>query len=130
LVGDLVAGHGSTWIGVPEGDIADYLQSIDTLRALKLKQLGPGHGALIHEPYNKLNEARQHRLERLEQVVAALSSGNLNLSELRKAIYPEVPAELERFSEYSLLALLKKLMHDMRVLHLGKDESGPYALRR
>lgn len=129
LVGDMAAGHGSTWIGLPEGDIDDYLTSIDALRVLKVSILGPGHGKLITDPYNKLNEVRQHRLERLEQVYRALEPRELSLSELREAVYPGVHEDLKNLAEYSLLALLKKLMNDMRVLHLGKDEQGPYAVR-
>ena len=130
LVGDIAAGHSSTWIGVPEGDIDDYLESIDTLRGLKVTALGPGHGQVITDPYNKLNEVRQHRLERLEQVYRALEPNALSLSELRDAVYPGVHEGLKRMAEYSLLALLKKLMNDMRVLHLGEDEAGPYAVRK
>ena len=130
LVGDVLAGKGSTWVGVPEGDVADYLDSVDTLRGLKLTTLGPGHGEMLGDPYTKLNEARRHRLERLEQVYQALESKPLTLSELREAVYPGVHEELAKFTEYSLLALLKKLMEDMRVLHLGDSEMGPYAVRR
>ncbi len=130
LVGDVLAGKGSTWVGVPEGDVGDYLRTIDTLRNLKLTALGPGHGEMIGDPYTKLNEVRQHRLERLEQVYRALESGPLTLPKLREAVYPGVSGELAKFTDYSLLALLKKLMEDMRVLHLGEDETGPYALRR
>lgn len=130
LVGDVLAGKGSTWVGVPEGDVADYLKTLDTLRGLKLTALGPGHGAMISDPYTKLNEVRRHRLERLEQVYKALAPGSLTLSELREAVYPGVSGELAKFTDYSLLALLKKLMEDMRVLHLGDDEAGPYAVRR
>jgi glyoxylase-like metal-dependent hydrolase (beta-lactamase superfamily II) len=128
FVGDIVAGHGSTWVGHPEGDIQDYLASIERLRALKLVTLAPGHGAAIHEPYNRLNEARQHRLERLEQVISQLSTPK-TLAELREHIYPELPERMVWFAERSLLALLKKLMADRRVVHLGGDEAGPYGLR-
>lgn len=130
LVGDIAAGHGSTWIGVPEGDIDDYFESIDSLRQLKVTALGPGHGQMIADPYGKLNEVRQHRLDRLEQVYLALEPKELNLSELCDAVYPGVHEGLKNLAEYSLLALLKKLMNDMRVLHLGEDEQGPYAVRR
>lgn len=129
FVGDIVAGHGSTWVGHPEGDIQEYLESIERLRALKLVTLAPGHGESIHEPYNRLNEARQHRLERLEQVVTQLSEPK-TLAELRERIYPELPERMVWFAERSLLALLKKLMADMRVVHLGDDETGPYSTRR
>lgn len=130
FVGDMVAGQGSTWIGLPEGSIADYIKSIDTLRSLKLKQLAPGHGEVIKEPYNKLNEVRQHRIDRLEQVRTALDEGQLKLPDIRKKVYPDLHPNLTELADRSLLALIKKLMNDMQVLHLGTDESGPYALRK
>lgn len=130
FAGDMIAGHGSTWIGVPEGNMNDYLASIDRLRALNLTQLAPGHGDVITEPYNHLNQARQHRLDRLEQIIAALTEQQHTLESLRDVVYPGVHAQLIPYAERSLLALLEKLMHDMRVLHLGSDTQGPYALRR
>lgn len=128
LAGDLVAGKGSTWIGKPEGNISDYLESIEKLRQLKLKQLAPGHGEVIKEPYNKLNEMRSHRLARLEQITTALQEKPLSLSQLRQAIYPDVPVAMAKMADSSLLALIEKLMSDFKVMHLGSNEDGPYAL--
>ena len=130
LVGDLLAQQGSTWVGLPEGDVSGYLSSLDRLDNLRLKVIGPGHGELIHKPKRRIDELRRHRLERLEQTYRALEAKPLRLGELREAVYPGVTDELARFSEYSLLALLKKLMNDLRVVHLGEDEQGPYATRR
>ncbi len=130
LAGDLVAGQGSSWVGHPEGDVDDYLKSLERLRSLNLLMVAPGHGEVSRDPYGKLNEARQHRLDRLEQVYRALAEEPLTLSELRERVYPQVPESLVGMSEMSLLALLKKLMNEMRVLHLGNDEPGPYAQRR
>lgn len=130
LAGDLVAGQGSTWVGHPEGDVEAYLKSLERLRGLEPLVLAPGHGEASREPGAKLQEARQHRLARLEQVYQALADGPKRLAELRERVYPEVPGELARLTESSLLALLKKLMNDLRVLHLGEDEAGPYAQRR
>lgn len=128
LAGDLVAGKGSTWIGKPEGNIKDYLKSIDKLRKLKIKVLAPGHGEAIQDPYNKLNEMRSHRLARLEQVRKALTEKPLSLGQLRQLVYPEVPETLTIMADSSLLALLENLMADFQVMHLGSDEAGPYAL--
>ena len=128
LAGDLVAGKGSSWIGKPEGKLSDYLESIEKLRQLKLKQLAPGHGEVIKEPYNKLNEVRTHRLARLEQIMEAVKEKPLKLNDLRQVVYPEVPEAMTRMAERSLLALLEKLLADFRIMHLGRDEEGPYAL--
>ena len=130
LAGDLVAGQGSTWVGLPEGDVGEYLTSLDKLRALKLKLLAPAHGEPTAEPYNKLNQARGHRLERLEQVLDALGNDTLSTDDLLKRIYPDIPAELTALAKGSLLALLQHHMQTLKVLHLGEDEKGPYARRR
>ena len=54
----------------------------------------------------------------------------LSLSELRTLIYPQVPERMSKLVEGSVLAHLKKLMAEMRVVHLGADEAGPYAAWR
>lgn len=128
LVGDLVAGKGSTWIGKPEGNINDYFNSIERLRNLKLTQLAPGHGDTLKDPYNKLNNMRQHRLARLEQITTALKPKALSLTELRKAVYPDVPDAMSGMADSSLLALIEHLMTNMQVMHAGQDEQGPYIL--
>ncbi|HEX7022247.1 MAG TPA: MBL fold metallo-hydrolase [Trueperaceae bacterium] len=132
LVGDLLAGRGSTWVGLPEGNVGQYLASLDRLAALALERIGPGHGPLIEKPYERLRDAKAHRLQRETQVLEALTPQALSLSELRAAVYPDLALEGGRaeFAERSLLAHLKKLMNEMKVLHLGTDEAGPYRTRR
>lgn len=131
LIGDMAAGNGSTWIGKPEGNMTDYLESIERLRTLKVTQLAAAHGELLLDPYTKLNEVRQHRLARLEQILTALAveaNKTMSLAEIRKAVYPDVPDDLKKMADSSLLALLEKLMLDTRVMHVGSDENGPYML--
>ncbi len=130
LAGDVVAGEGSTWVGLPEGDVAAFLKTVEGLLELPLTTIGPGHGPLVTNPKEKLEEIKAHRLAREGQVLAALEGSPLTLAELRRAVYPELHPELEGMAERSLLAGLKKLMNEMRVLHVGADEAGPYALRR
>jgi hypothetical protein len=78
----------------------------------------------------KLADSAAHRLERERQVVAALADGVESLSGLRRRIYPSLPDDATTLVERSLLAHLAKLMREMKVVHLGEDASGPYALRR
>ena len=130
LAGDVVAGEGSTWVGLPEGDVADFLRTVEGLLELPLTTIGPGHGPVVTNPKEKLEEIKAHRLAREGQVLGALAGKSLTLAKLRRAVYPELHPELEGMAERSLLAHLKKLMNEMRVLHLGEDEAGPYALRR
>ncbi len=130
LLGDLVAGEGSTWVGLPEGDVSAYLASLARLRGLRPRLLGPGHGPVVSDADRKLADSAAHRLERERQVVTALADGVERLSELRRRIYPSLPDSATTLVERSLLAHLAKLMREMKVVHLGEDASGPYALRR
>ena len=63
-------------------------------------------------------------------MLRSLASGPLELPTLRDRIYPDLPEAVRALAERSLLAHLAKLMREMKVVHLGDDEQGPYALRR
>ena len=130
LAGDVVASRGSTWVGVPEGDVSNYLATLERLQNLDATVIGPGHGEVILNPRERLQESRAHRLGREQQVLDTLGDEQLSLSELRTLIYPQVPEHMTKLVEGSVLAHLKKLMAEMKVVHLGVDEAGPYAVRR
>jgi len=142
LAGDLVAGSGSTWVGHPEGNVTDFLNSIARLKTLAigsrpeqpdvlaLRTLAPGHGDIIRNPAEKLDEVTEHRLSREKQVLDVVAIGKFTLAEIRQRVYPSLPnAHVESLAEQSILAHLIRLMNDMKVIHLGEDETGPYALR-
>ena len=119
FVGDLLTAAGSTWIGLPEGNISDYLSSLDVLGALVTGPgnaiFAPGHGPLVHRPEARLAEVRAHRLRREAEVLAALTE-SMTLAALRKGIYPDVPDALTWTAEGSLLAQLEKLVGEGRVV--------------
>ncbi|MGL4610115.1 MAG: MBL fold metallo-hydrolase [Trueperaceae bacterium] len=121
LVGDMVASFSSIWIGKPEGNIAKYFASLETLRLLKAKMFAPGHGEIIQEVGQKLEDVKQHRLQRLEQVYKVLENKTLTLSELRDSVYPTIDAHMAGLAEKSLLALLEKLEQDKRVTQANPD---------
>lgn len=130
LAGDLVAGSGSVWVGLPEGDVAAYLGSLERTLALpRLDALGPGHGPPPRDPWRLLAEAHRHRLDRERQILAALAEP-AELEELRLRVYPEASGALIDPARATLKAHLRKLMTEMRVVHLGSDENGPFVARR
>lgn len=130
LVGDLAVASGSVWVGHPEGDVALYLRSLERIAELMPRLLAPGHGEVIVAVQKRLAELSGHRLEREQQVLDGLERGPATLEELTARIYHGHPAEVLELAAQSVLAHLLKLMNEMRVLHMGEDEQGPYALRR
>jgi glyoxylase-like metal-dependent hydrolase (beta-lactamase superfamily II) len=115
LVGDLLAGTGSSWVGRPEGSVNAYLASLERLADLPLRRVGPGHGPPIGAPRSALLAARSHRLDRERQIVSALAAGSVTTTELRQAVYPEVDTALHDLVERSLLAHLDRLIDIGRV---------------
>ena len=128
FVGDLLTATGSTWVGLPEGNVSDYLSSLDVLGALVTGPsnaiFAPGHGPLVHRSETRLAEVRTHRLQRGAEVLAALTEP-MTLAALQKSIYPGVPDALTWTAEGSLLAQLEKLTQEGRVVQNRSTDSEP-----
>lgn len=127
LAGDLVAGRGSSWVGLPDGDVARYLETLMRVAELAPILVAPAHGPPRVDGRRVLDEAHAHRLGREREVWAALATGPRTLTALRDAVYPGLDPRAHDLAERSLLAHLRKLMRERRVLHLGTDEGGPFA---
>lgn len=130
IVGDLAVADGSVWVGHPEGDVAHYLASLDQVAQLAPRVVAPAHGGAILKVQKRLQELAQHRLEREAQILQLLEAGPATTAALTAAIYAGQSPQMLEYAQQSVLAQLLKLMNEMRVLHLGQDESGPYAIRR
>jgi glyoxylase-like metal-dependent hydrolase (beta-lactamase superfamily II) len=113
--------HGSTVvIAPPDGNMIQYLASLERLRGLPLKYLAPGHGDLMSEPVAVVDWLITHRLRREARVFAALSDTQAQtLDDLLPSVYSDVPAAVMPAARLSLLAHLEKLLADGRAAHSG-----------
>ncbi len=119
IAGDLVAGVGTVIIDPPEGDMAEYLGSLDRLMEQKPGTLYPAHGPVVPAGEARLQEYRAHRLEREGRVLAALGGEPATAAELVPGAYPDVAPELYPLAERSLLAHLIKLVREGRAAESG-----------
>jgi glyoxylase-like metal-dependent hydrolase (beta-lactamase superfamily II) len=112
LTGDTVLGRGTTVIA-HDGNLGDYLRSLDRLRALadatELRALLPGHGPMLSDPRGVLDFYAAHRAERLDQIRAALAAGDLTPSEIVARVYADVDRGLWPAAELSVRAQLAYL---------------------
>ncbi|GGL20874.1 MBL fold metallo-hydrolase [Sphaerisporangium melleum] len=112
LTGDTVLGRGTTVIA-PDGDLGDYLRSLDRLRAgaemTAARVLLPGHGSPLPEPLAALDGYIAHRRERLEQIRQARRAGARTPQEIVRVVYAEVPEHLWPAAEMSVRAQLAYL---------------------
>src|SRR3954447_24330343 len=96
VAGDLVAGVGTVIVDPPEGDMKDYLDSLDRLLGEKPGCIYPAHGPVIPAGPARLSEYRAHRLQREELVLRALrrSTNAAAPAELVPAAYPDVKPDV------------------------------------
>lgn len=116
FTGDLVLGKGSSMVTYPEGNVAAYLRSLERLVALKPTILFPGHWDPVKDAVAKLEEYRDHRLEREAQVLSEVRRHKGTAEELTRRVYrQEVGEELIQAAEMTTRAHLQKLVAEGKV---------------
>ncbi len=120
FTGDLVLGRGSSMVTYPEGDVAAYLRSLDRLAALRPRILFPGHWDPVADAMAKLEEYREHRLEREAQVLDEVRRGPGTAAELTRRVYGDLDEALLHAAEMTLRAHLRKLVDDGAIEERGE----------
>ncbi|MBL8206749.1 MAG: MBL fold metallo-hydrolase [Blastocatellia bacterium] len=125
ITGDCIVGMGTVVIAPPEGNMKDYLASLERLLELPcLTALFPAHGPVLANTRGKIEEYIHHRLEREAMIVQALSEVPLSIPEIVKNVYTDVPEAMHKLAALSVQAHLEKLVADARAIK--RDER--YAL--
>jgi glyoxylase-like metal-dependent hydrolase (beta-lactamase superfamily II) len=119
FTGDALLGRGTSVIDPPEGDLAQYLDSLARMLALAPTAIHPGHGPVVADAPGLIRQYLEHRGERERQVVDGLASGARTPAELVGRIYLEERPELRAAAERSVLAHLLKLEAEGRVVRTG-----------
>ena len=114
LTGDTVLGRGSTAVA-PDG-LGAHLASLRALLALAAEAgsgapvvLLPGHGPVRADAAEVVQELLAHRLERLEQVRAAVAAGARTPADVVAAVYPGLGPGLATAAERTAAASLALL---------------------
>jgi len=129
--GDHIMQGSTVVIAPPDGDMTAYLDSLERIRSMRLRFIAPGHGHLIDEPRAVIDEYIAHRLEREEQVAAALRAGDTTITEIVARLYPDLIEELVPRAKQTVHAHLRKLATDGRVATRDVDDAeGEWTLTR
>jgi glyoxylase-like metal-dependent hydrolase (beta-lactamase superfamily II) len=116
--GDLVLGEGSSIVIPGGGGLAAYLASLERLRARGFELLCPGHGPWITDPPSKLEEYREHRLDRERRLLAALDAGERSRQRLLDAAWADVPDQMRFAAAIAMQTHLDKLADEGRLPEL------------
>jgi glyoxylase-like metal-dependent hydrolase (beta-lactamase superfamily II) len=113
ITGDNIVGLGSVLINPPEGNMRDYLASLERLRALPhLSVLFGAHGPAIGNPRARIEEYIAHRLEREANILAAVREGAGTPPEIVARVYTDVHPKAHAMAERAVIAHLEKLEAD------------------
>jgi len=128
FTGDHIIQGSTVVIDPPDGDMAAYIASLESLLREPLDHLAPGHGTLILHPHAAIRSLIQHRLRRESKVLSALPRHlPADLATLVRSVYDDVPPQLHPVAERSLLAHLIKLEAEARARRVADSWMAPKA---
>jgi len=126
--GDHIMGWSTTVITPPDGDMTDYLASLDDIRARKFDVLWPTHGPPIRDVDAFIAAYIEHRQERVDQILGALKAGPARINDLVPRLYADVDSRLHPAAARSMLAAM---IHLVRKGQLAADGApGPESTYR
>ncbi len=124
---DLVMGWSTSIIAPPDGNLNQYMASLERLIELAadggIEVLHPGHGESIEPPLDRIEEIRRHRQERTDQALEAIAAGVATIPEMVERIYADVDRKLHGPAAFSLRAHLDALVEEGKVT---ETEPGRY----
>ncbi len=121
FTGDHIIGEGTPWVGPPHGEIKAYLDSLQKVRRLDLKEIRGGHGPLVTNPIAKIDEYYEHRMMRERQILEQLASGSKTIAQLVAVIYKDVDPRVHVLAALVVRGHLDKLLGEKRVTE-GKEK--------
>ena len=106
FTGDHIMGWSTTVITPPDGDMTDYLESLERIRARDFATLWPTHGPPIREVAPFIDAYLAHRQERIDQILLALADGPARIRDLVPRLYRDVDERLWPAAARSMLAAI------------------------
>lgn len=128
--GDAVVGRGTTFVDPPEGDLTQYLRSLERMRGLGARTIYPGHGPVVFDAAAKLEEYVRHRADREIQLLAALADAPRTIAAMVEEIYAGYPPDVRPLAARSVLAHLLKLEGEGRAARTGKGDDARWSALR
>lgn len=105
----------------PDGDMADYLDSLETLLKRDLRYLAPGHGVVMDKPKQEIEKLIAHRLRRERKIIECMTKlGAASLDEIVRPVYDDIPEHMIPWAKKTLLAHLYKLGKEQRAQESGE----------
>lgn len=122
FVGDHVLGWSTSIVGPPDGDMHDYMDSLDQLLKRDDVVYWPGHGPAIENPKKFVGSYIAHREERERQIEDCLKQDIHFIKEMVPAMYSDIDSRLLPAAAVSIYSQM------LRMVKLGRvkcDDNDP-----
>ena len=117
---DHVMAWATTIVAPPDGSMADFMRSVETLLRRDDRMFLPGHGGPVREPAPFLRGLRTHRRMRERAVLERIRAGDRLIGDMVKVIYASTDPRLHGAAALSVLAHLEDLVEKGRVVTEGE----------
>ena len=104
--GDHVMGWSTTVVVPPDGDMADYMASLEKLRQRDDRTYYPAHGPAVTNPRQYVRHLVGHRMQREKQILALVSDQARDIPDIVANAYPALDPRLTVAAGGSVLAHL------------------------
>ena len=94
FTGDHVMGWSTSVVVPPDGDMGDYMASLDKLRGREDRIYYPAHGPAVTKPQQLVRGMMGHRLQRERQILKRLKQGDRTVAEIVATAYPGLDPRL------------------------------------
>jgi glyoxylase-like metal-dependent hydrolase (beta-lactamase superfamily II) len=130
FTGDHLMQGSTVVIGPPDGNMNQYLRSLQRLQREPVTRIAPGHGEVIEDAQAEIARVIAHRLKREAKVVERLrAAGRATVDGLVASVYDDVDPRLHPVAKSSLLAHLIKLEEDGRAARDAADPAATWWLK-
>jgi glyoxylase-like metal-dependent hydrolase (beta-lactamase superfamily II) len=123
--GDCVMGWSTSVVSPPDGDMAQYMASLEKVRARRYATLWPTHGPAITDVEPFLGAYIAHRRHREAQILDLLDDGGPStIRRIVHQLYADIELRLHPAACHSVMAHLLKLVREGRVQCHGLPTMG------
>lgn len=124
FAGDMISTVSSVVIAPPEGDLSQYLHSLQRLRELDCRLLLPAHGSACPQSRQTIDDNISLRVARETQLLETLTAEPQTIDNLAPVIYRGLPDNLMKYARLQLHAGLIKLEREGKVRQ-SAERNGP-----
>ncbi len=119
FTGDHIMGWSTTVVAPPDGDMGDYMRSLEVIRKLRFDTLWPTHGSPIEgkafvEEF--IEEYAAHRRAREAAILDLLAKGETSITNMVSIMYADIDPRLHKAAAMSVLGHMVDLIRRGQVV--------------